>query len=738
MALSNRNNRFFVLLFALLISTACSASSNKPDGSDVTFEGPTFSVTATEKVPVALQQALGSASAMDGDTLSTAYPAPPVVGLNYDATQAAGLDLIQGSALSLNDNELASLAEEGFTISKRQTFPSFAYGYKSIYSEDLPLYVSADSILEAVHRTFDSLLKLTEEQVLIDELTRFLNGMRSNLPERVVDPQLSSDADLYLTVAASLLSGELVSPVAGADANEVAALFDLAVAASGHKTVRLFGAIRDEDFSQFKPRGHYVDSEMLERYFKTMMWLGRVDLRLIETQSDGTQLFRRRQFDAAVALYELMDEDAFALWRHIDSTVGTFVGERDSMSPQDMKGLLDALKVSSLEQANTLSDDSIADEIARGGWGAQRIASRIIMKGTDSTETLPLDRSFLLFGQRYTVDSHTFVNVTFDRVDGRLMPKPLDVAFAALGNNAALRLLSGEFVNQSYVAGLAKTRALVDAHEDAYWEGSLYTRWLDALRSVSINNDSAPIAVPQTAAWQSRLLATQLGSWSQLRRDTILYVKQSYTGGAVCEFPDAYIDPFPQFYAKLRAFADAMDNVAQGFPSQAAQLKAQIQDWAVLFGEAMSNLQTMAENQRSGVAHSQQLIDFINDAVSWDESPMCGGTSYENLAGWYLRLYLNEYAGLEYDPTVADVHTQPFDEGGNDVGRILHAGIGMPRLMVVTAETCQGPRAYAGLAYSYGELITEQWRRLNDQDWAEEIGQNPFPDPEWMNDALSE
>lgn len=101
-------------------------------------------------------------------------------------------------------------------------------------------------------------------------------------------------------------------------------------------------------------------------------------------------------------------------------------------------------------------------------------------------------------------------------------------------------------------------------------------------------------------------------------------------------------------------------------------------------------------------------------------------------------LYLNQYAGLEYDPTVADVHTQPFDAGGADVGRILHVGIGMPRLMVVTAETCEGPRAYAGLAYSYGELITEDWRRLNDEEWSAEIRNKPFPDPEWMSDALSE
>jgi len=40
----------------------------------------------------------------------------------------------------------------------------------------------------------------------------------------------------------------------------------------------LFGRERDEDFSQFKPRGHYQKSEELSSYFKCLMWLGRIEL----------------------------------------------------------------------------------------------------------------------------------------------------------------------------------------------------------------------------------------------------------------------------------------------------------------------------------------------------------------------------------------------------------------------------------------------------------------------------
>jgi hypothetical protein len=79
------------------------------------------------------------------------------------------------------------------------------------------------------------------------------------------------------------------------------------VAASGSGSATLFGTSRELDFSQLEPRGHYADSETLRHYFRAMMWLGRVDLRLIETDaSSGEGRFQPRQLRAALALRALM------------------------------------------------------------------------------------------------------------------------------------------------------------------------------------------------------------------------------------------------------------------------------------------------------------------------------------------------------------------------------------------------------------------------------------------------
>ena len=52
--------------------------------------------------------------------------------------------------------------------------------------------------------------------------------------------------------------------------------------------------------------------------------------------------------------------------------------------------------------------------------------------------------------------------------------------------------------------------------------------------------------------------------------------------------------------------------------------------------------------------------------------------------------------------------------------------------MVVTVETCEGPRAYVGLGSSYFEKITENFERLSDEDWAPQISAGTPVQPAWV------
>ncbi len=691
---------------------------------------------------VALQAELTQCDGLTQAAFASKYAVPFAAGLGYDPSQAANLDLVDASSLALGPAEKAALQKHGFVVSEAHRFPTFMYGYAAIYAQDLPVYVSADSIAFAVHRSYDKILAAVETASLLPDLTGLLESMRARLGAggaSELSAEARADADLLVALALGLLQGKPVAPVAGADPKLLQGLYDASLAADGTVELSLFGTVRTVDFSQLKPRGHYTDSPELERYFRSMMWLGRTDLRLIETQDDGSQVFRRRQLEGALALGELIDAAAEARWSRVHGAIGAFVGEPDSMVLPDLAKLLADLGASGAADLAKLPDAKIAQAILDGGYGAQRIASQVMTNGMPDGGTLPLSRSFALFGQRYVLDSHVFSNVVYSRVQGgkemRMMPSPLDVGFAALGNDEAGALLSGELSTYHYAPDLCSMRVVAEAHGEAYWSENLYNLWLGSLRALSPTaevKDPAAAGLPAVAGtepWSRRILSAQLASWAELRHDTLLYAKQSYSDGSSCEFPDAYVDPYPAFYERIGAFASQGKKLLATLQLPPGGLAGSISAYFDELGAVAATLQAMASSERAGTPLTAEQLDFINTAVKIES--MCGGDYVTD--GWYKRLFFDQAKAVEWDPTIADVHTQPTDAAGAPVGRVLHVGTGMARAMVVTVDTCAGPRAYVGLASSYFERVTENFERLDDKTWAAELLAKSPPDPVWLD-----
>ena len=744
-----------LLALCLGVSLGCSSSSNPASTDPPSAEGPNEPsplLPGGSEVSGALstQQAeelsrlsgeLDILESLDTDGLLARHPAELSGGVSYDPAAAVNFAQLQASSLALDGDEQAVLDARGFVISERQIFPSFVRGYETIYMNDLPVYISADSVLHAVHRSYDDILEAIERTALVSALGTMLGGMRAELASASLDSQVRQDLDLYLAVAKSLLDSqwelEVAAPVAGASASDIEDLTQQAWNANGMQTVELFGVPRDIDFSQMTPRGHYDDQYTLAAYFRAMMWLGRVDFRIIETQPDGSQRFHRRQLEGALAMRDLMNTEARAAWQAIDDTVAAFVGESDNMTLPELDSLLTDLGATDLAGIAELEDEAISQAIIAGEYGTQQICSHLMIDAMPQGGTLPLNRSFLLLGQRYVVDSHVFSSVVWDRVEEmRMMPDPLDVAFAALGNDQALPLLEGGLRQYGYAPQLGQARLLVDEHGEAYWQSNLYNLWLGALRELSPSTEAAGLPeVATTEPWGRRLLNTQLASWAELRHDTILYAKQSYTTGATCEFPDAYVDPYPEAFARLAQFAELGQGLVSRLPiDSASYLGGRITSYFSSLRTVATTLAEMAEYQRTGTEHTAEHLAFINQAVSVVQLPDC--VPRYGAEGWYAHLFFDTEGAVEFDPTIADVHTQPTDEAGNQVGRILHVGTGAPRLLVVAVDTCTGPRAYAGLASAYFERVTENFERLTDDTWATELTGSTPADVEWMSDLV--
>jgi hypothetical protein len=280
---------------------------------------------------------------------------------------------------------------------------------------------------------------------------------------------------------------------------------------------------------------------------------------------------------------------------------------------------------------------------------------------------------------------------------------------------------------------------LVDQHEPAYFSESLYTGWIGALRAASPTWTAGSAAPPivNTRAWNKRIMQMQLASWAELRHDNVLYAKPSYTSLPGCDFPDAYVEPIPALWRAIADFAKRGSALVADLGLGANNGSGAKNYFDSLAGTA-EMLEAMATQQEQGAPFTAEQMAFINQAVEYkDESVVCA--TVKRPKGWYPRLFYQPDDSEKQDTVVVDVHTQPADEAGTIVGKVLHVGTGLPRLMVVTFETCSGSRAYAGVVSAYHETTTEKFDRLTDERWTQQIAGTSRPsEVPWISDLVSQ
>ena len=186
-----------------------------------------------------------------------------------------------------------------------------------------------------------------------------------------------------------------------------------------------------------------------------------------------------------------------------------------------------------------------------GQLGVQQIQSGYFFSPL-TRQQIKLPRSFTVLGQRFVPDAWAMGQCVFDKIiwdeDGipgfydkvmRRVPSALDIAFSVLGNDQTVPDIAARIANTRRLAwrdgypyqhNLAAARRVVDLQDPSVWTNNIYYYWLACLRELS-----APTTGPEypdalrTRAWGMKTLNTQLASWTELRHDTVLYVKQPYT-----------------------------------------------------------------------------------------------------------------------------------------------------------------------------------------------------------------
>ena len=663
---------------------------------------------------------------------------------------------------NLTESERQLLQQNHFVVSERLKCISFGMALHDIYIKDLPVLLTTDAILQALHASYDKILMDIEIAILEPQLLQFLNALYSAYPQLLTKYQAISnlhnslkDVDLYVTMARSLLKNNQLSPQFTNTA-DIQLVWD-AILAEQLTEMPLFSE-RDRklDFSQFTVRGHYTHEfydnsgiRTLGAYFKSMMWLGRMDFLLTPPPDNPWELpwtkeeIRRMNLSAAL-LNELINiSGARALLNSNDEVITFMVGESDNLTPDEFSEVLDSLNINSV---TALFDDPTYDAfqtaLTSSANSGQQILSNFFLMDPFSTEPDTLPVSYRLMGQRFIIDSYVFSNVVYDRIiyQGqkiwRPMPDPLDAMFV-LGNDDALPLLIDELDTYKYSSQLAALRYLVDSYDSDFWEMSLYNVWLNSLRCLNPSPDQEEFPFfMKTAAWHQEKLNSQLASWAQLRHDNLLYAKQSYTGGSGCSFPHTYIEPYPEFYGQIAKFANQAFQFFSEFPENNWVMTA-VKGYFPRLKNVMLKLEILTQKELNKENFNAEEIDFLKQMLFVD-----GTSGAPPFSGWYADLYYKLENAALGDYIVADVHTQPTDENGVLVGNVLHVGVGQINLGVFLAESASNnylPMCFVGPVMSYYEKITNDFDRLTDERWTELLEAGNLPArPDWVNIYLTD
>ncbi len=279
--------------------------------------------------------------------------------LNLSISEARYLDSI-AIKYGLTDYEKSLLIKNGFVVSERMKKVSFGQAFLEIFHRDLPVFVSTDAILHAFHISYDRILKDVELGILIEKVKQLLTTLHSN--QSLLDSKYGSisemqkilrDVDVYLTVPLKLFELN-VSPYYSENNTFINRILN-DIEKLEPDTISLFSdTCKIIDWSQFKPRGHYYEDPDewfktdLPKYFKVMIWLGRMELYLTSptgTYEDDVSLKDlARQLIDSYLVKELIDEtNSYSTYQEIESTIKIFAGEQDNVTLDNLTYLKNAV-----------------------------------------------------------------------------------------------------------------------------------------------------------------------------------------------------------------------------------------------------------------------------------------------------------------------------------------------------------------------------------------------------------
>jgi hypothetical protein len=635
--------------------------------------------------------------------------APPYAGPATPHSLAGVHTVADVRNLLRNPGVAAALAKNGFVV-----VPSdmrlFQYAYEGNVYSGWPVFVTTDVAYHEWHLLFDKTLRSLEQDVLLPKLDKLVSGS--------IEAAHAQSAELAAT------------PLADA-ASRVEQLFDVAAAELG-LPVELTSLARKEkalidahsvtkrspllgvkvDYSTFTPRGHYTRSAALTHYFVGMSVLGQLPFCLPGTSKCPPGVEPAR---IGILASRTLTRNAglVALWRSIYEPTAFLVGRADDYTPFEAAAAATKTVPGWLRDPRPLGNDATV--------------AKVIAKLVDTRPVLinPEEAAIRFLGTRFVIDSYVLDQLIFPNVGTpdrpRLMPSALDLA-AVLGSDFAHEILvkTGATSYANYDRQFAKLRKAIASRPAAAWGATVYDAWLYAIEPMFLTHGTAFPDFMRTPLWRAKDQQTGLGSYAQLKHDTILYAKQfaAEGGGAAVPARRNWVEPDPVPFARLVSVAALLRDGLRARHLLTPRTAGLFRDEIGLY----TFLERIAKDELAGKPIAKRDNDRLTNL----------GGELESL--WFRTSDLthgNVPTADQADAVVADLGSSPKGVLEVATGRV-------DRIYVLVPDDDGTFEVALGGVYSYYEFTNPPGQRLDDTAWRALLDKGTQPArPAWEGSFMA-
>ena len=614
------------------------------------------------------------------------------------------------------------------------------YLYENNTYKKIPTFVTTDSVMHTYHIVYDFTLRYLEKERLFPAVTEFSTRMLdANLAALKEEhtPRIEEALARNVIMFAVPLRLQGKNPPIPASIKprveqELQRVKEHKLWTLDESGKPLFSFTESQvNYTQFIPRGHYTRSKELEQYFLAMMWYGLVPMNLFPVEDRPDTKYPVLQ--ALIITEQLSrDEKAQARWQQLYDPTVFYVGKADDLSYYQLQPLLQRIfgtgKFERFDDAAKIAQfrEAVKEELPVAG-----------IRTYNFFEGGLQGPQFRIMGQRYIPDSRMLQELTWPRVgteeNKRYFPKGLDV-FAVLGSPRAAQLLDVVYKEprfEHYLDQRQKLQAEFAALTSEEWRQNLYYGWMYCLLPMLKPAPAGYPAFMRNIAWQDKSLVTALGSWTELRHDTILYAKQSMVAecgdgeGPPPPIP-GYVEPQVEVYERLswllklnkaglvqRKLCEPDDELAASFDR---------------FIELTDFLAKVSRKELLNVPLSRDelhAIETYGGELEWLMLSMNNLVSPNYAASWWEIENKTDRSMA----VVADVHTANDDALEEAVGNAAEIWVVVPFNGKLIATR--------GATFTYYEFTQPAGNRLTDEAWQEQLKKGKAPAmPYWMKSYL--